>query len=163
LLSSGQYVELLQQTPRTAHIAQNLRWKHGLILGGPDALHFAAAIEASVDDFITTDERLKKSKVAASVGALGAIGLNQGCRDALPPGQLSSRGYAQWLKHDKMRKAETKDKTDQRKRFIAAAREAGCSEDEAVFDENLKKITRHKPPPNALPKPTKPKTKKPGQ
>ena len=34
----------------------------------------------------------------------------------------------------------------QSERFIAAAREAGCSEDEAVFDENLKKIARHKTP-----------------
>jgi len=75
LLTSGQYVELLQQTPRTAQISQNLRWKHGLVFGGPDALHFAAAIEASVDEFITTDERLKKPKVATSVEALGAIGL----------------------------------------------------------------------------------------
>jgi hypothetical protein len=35
---------------------------------------------------------------------------------------------------------------DQRAAFIEAARKAGCSEDEAVFDENLKKIARHKPP-----------------
>jgi len=75
LLTSGQYVELLQQTPRTAQIAQNLRWRHGLVFGGPDALHFAAAIEASVSEFITTDERLTKSKVAAQLDALGAIGL----------------------------------------------------------------------------------------
>jgi hypothetical protein len=39
----------------------------------------------------------------------------------------------------------TKTSESQRSRFIAAAREAGCSEDEAVFDENLKKIARHKP------------------
>ena len=39
---------------------------------------------------------------------------------------------------------------DQQKRFIEAAREAGCSEDEAVFDENLKRIAKagpqHRPP-----------------
>jgi hypothetical protein len=29
---------------------------------------------------------------------------------------------------------------EQAKRFIEAAREAECSEDEAVFDENLKRI-----------------------
>jgi hypothetical protein len=33
---------------------------------------------------------------------------------------------------------------DQRAAFIEAARKAGCSEDESVFDENLKKIARHK-------------------
>ena len=75
LLSAGQYVALLQQTPRTAKIAQNFRWQHNLVFAGPDALHFAAAIEASVDEFLTTDERLKKPKVAAVVDALSAIGL----------------------------------------------------------------------------------------
>jgi hypothetical protein len=33
----------------------------------------------------------------------------------------------------------------QRERFIEAAREAGCSEDEAVFDENLKRIAKAGP------------------
>ncbi len=32
------------------------------------------------------------------------------------------------------------EKTPQSQRFIKAAREAGCSEDEAVFDENLKRV-----------------------
>jgi hypothetical protein len=54
-------------------------------------------------------------------------------------------------------------KKEQRARFIKAAREAGCSEDEAVFDENLKKIAWHKPPPSTAPEPKKPKTKKLGQ
>jgi hypothetical protein len=35
----------------------------------------------------------------------------------------------------------------QRKAFIAAAREAGCSEDEAEFDANLKRIASAKPAP----------------
>jgi predicted nucleic acid-binding protein len=75
LLSSGQYVALLQQTPRTAQIAQDLRWRHNLVFGGPDALHFAAAIEAGANEFITTDERLRKPKVASAIPVLGAIGL----------------------------------------------------------------------------------------
>jgi hypothetical protein len=33
----------------------------------------------------------------------------------------------------------------QRLRFIEAAREAGASEDEAVFDENLKQVAKTKP------------------
>ena len=33
----------------------------------------------------------------------------------------------------------------QTKRFIEAARNAECSEDEAVFDENLKRIAKVKP------------------
>jgi predicted nucleic acid-binding protein len=92
LLNSGQYVELLHQTPRTGQIAQNLRWKHKLVLAGADALHFAAAIEAAVDEFITTDERLKKEKVAASIDALGRR------RNAVLTGALSPRRHAQRLK-----------------------------------------------------------------
>jgi hypothetical protein len=38
-------------------------------------LHFAAAIEAGASEFITTDERLRKGKVAAAIPVLGAIGL----------------------------------------------------------------------------------------
>jgi hypothetical protein len=33
----------------------------------------------------------------------------------------------------------------QRQRFIESAREAGASEDEAVFRENLKRLAQHKP------------------
>ena len=39
------------------------------------------------------------------------------------------------------------DKKPQSQRFIEAAREAGCSEDEAVFDENLKRIAKAKEQP----------------
>jgi hypothetical protein len=35
----------------------------------------------------------------------------------------------------------------QRQRFIEAAREAGASEDEAVFRENLKRVAKAKLPP----------------
>jgi hypothetical protein len=37
-------------------------------------------------------------------------------------------------------------RTPQQKRFIEAAREAECSEDEAVFDENLRRVAKPKPP-----------------
>jgi hypothetical protein len=40
-----------------------------------------------------------------------------------------------------------KPNTDQHKRFIEAAREAECSEDEAVFDETLKRIAKVKEKP----------------
>lgn len=35
--------------------------------------------------------------------------------------------------------------TDQSKRFIETARELGCDEDEAAFDEKLKRIAQTKP------------------
>jgi predicted nucleic acid-binding protein len=75
LLNSGQYVSLLQQTPRTAQIAQDLRWRHNLVLGGPDALHLSAAIEAAAEEFITTDERLMKPKIVAAIPALSTMGV----------------------------------------------------------------------------------------
>lgn len=43
-----------------------------------------------------------------------------------------------------MKARQTKSKR-QRNRFIDAAREAGCSEDEAVFDVTLKNIGSYKP------------------
>jgi predicted nucleic acid-binding protein len=75
LLNSGQYVSLRQQTPRTAQIAQDLRWRHNLVLGGPDVLHLAAAIEAEAEEFITTDERLMRPKIIAVIPVLGRMGL----------------------------------------------------------------------------------------
>jgi hypothetical protein len=49
---------------------------------------------------------------------------------------------------------------NQRTAFIEAARAAGCSEEEAVFDENLKKIGRHKPTMTPTPAPPrKPRSK----
>jgi hypothetical protein len=42
---------------------------------------------------------------------------------------------------DKNKKAAS----DQSQRFVKAARELGCDEDPAHFDEILKKVARHKP------------------
>jgi hypothetical protein len=59
-----------------------------------------------------------------------------------------------------------KDKANEAKRqsetFIEAARQLGCDEDPAHFDEILKKVARHKPPPAAA-ESKKPKATKPGQ
>jgi hypothetical protein len=47
---------------------------------------------------------------------------------------------------------KTKDsQKKQSQRFIEAAREAGASEDEAVFDENLKRVAKPKPTPGVKP------------
>lgn len=48
-----------------------------------------------------------------------------------------------------------KDDPGQSKRFIETARELGCDEDEAAFDEKLKRIATAKP----KPKPKKPEKK----
>lgn len=75
LLTSGQYVRLIHPTPRTPRLMQSFRWDHGLVFGAIDAMHFACAIEAGCGEFITTDDRLRKAKVAAAIDALGAMGL----------------------------------------------------------------------------------------
>jgi len=52
-----------------------------------------------------------------------------------------------------MPSSKTKEsKKSQSTRFIDAAREAGASEDEAIFDETLKRITKAKPKGEAPPK-----------
>ena len=42
---------------------------------------------------------------------------------------------------------KTDEQKSQKERFIEAAREAGCSEDEAVLDETLRRIAKAKPMP----------------
>ena len=74
LLTSGQYLVLLQQTPRTWKIAQDIRWTHNLILGGADSIHIAAFLEKGAAEFITLDDRLKSPKMQAVATALGSAG-----------------------------------------------------------------------------------------
>ena len=65
------------------------------------------------------------------------------------------------IEHDSMPKGGKVSKTeDQGKMFIEAARELGCDEDESHFEEKLKKIARHKTPPNVPPEPKKPTAEK---
>jgi hypothetical protein len=62
-----------------------------------------------------------------------------------------------------MKKTNPRKSSDQTQSqvFIDAARALGCDEDPAHFDEILKKVARHKPPPDAPCEPKEPKTKKP--
>jgi len=50
----------------------------------------------------------------------------------------------------KKTKATQPIQTDQSKRFIETARELGCDEDEAAFDEKLRRIATAKPNRNLL-------------
>ncbi len=56
-----------------------------------------------------------------------------------------------------------KEPAGQVRAFIEAARELGCDEDESHFEEALKKVARHRPPPDKPVEPKQPKPKKPGQ
>ena len=62
ILSSGQYLVLATQTPKTSQIVRNLRWRHNVVFKGADGLHVATALEHSASEFITRDEKLKKEK-----------------------------------------------------------------------------------------------------
>lgn len=54
-----------------------------------------------------------------------------------------------------MPKSNKQDEADQSRRFVETARELGCDEDEAAFDEKLKRIATAKPKPRdkKVPKP----------
>lgn len=61
-----------------------------------------------------------------------------------------------------MRESDSK-KMAQSEHFKQAARELGCDEDESRFEESLKKVAKHKLPPDKPAEPKQSKPKKPGQ
>jgi hypothetical protein len=71
LLMSGQYVKLLQVTPFIAIDARDLRWRHGVILRGADAVHIASALDRKCEEIITTDGQAKKIVAKDTLAALG--------------------------------------------------------------------------------------------
>lgn len=60
LLTSGDYVHLIQMTHFIATDARNLRWQHKINLKGADGIHAASALSAKCDEFITTDDRFNR-------------------------------------------------------------------------------------------------------
>lgn len=75
LLTSGQYLALVQQTPKTGTIIQDMRWQQQIVLKGADALHIATALEHDAQEFISTDDRLRKPKIAEAAVKLKAKGI----------------------------------------------------------------------------------------
>jgi len=75
LLTSGQYVRLITPTPKTGKMMQDLRWVHKVVLGGPDAVHIATALEAGCSEYLSSDERLKKQKMKDAAPTLASIKL----------------------------------------------------------------------------------------
>lgn len=75
LITSGQFVNLAPQTPKTARIVQDLRWTHKIVLRGADALHLATAIEREAVEFLTTDDKLKSAKMSAALPQIIAAGV----------------------------------------------------------------------------------------
>jgi hypothetical protein len=81
LLTSGQYVTLVQPTPFIAADGRDLRWKHGITLSGADYLHVASGLAVKCTEFLTTDGSSGKPKsIIANAAKLQTLGL----RVALP-------------------------------------------------------------------------------
>jgi len=57
LLTSGQYVTLVQTTPFVCMDARNLRWNEEINLKGADSVHLASALERNCGEFISFDGR----------------------------------------------------------------------------------------------------------
>ena len=60
LLTSGQYVRLVQATPFIAQDARNLRWDSGIELRGMDSVHVASALAMKCEEFISSNGKLIK-------------------------------------------------------------------------------------------------------
>ena len=60
LLTSGDYVHLVQMTPFLAMAARDLRWKHGINLKGADGIHAASALGENCTEFVTDDGRFDR-------------------------------------------------------------------------------------------------------
>ncbi|MGH7556951.1 MAG: type II toxin-antitoxin system VapC family toxin [Gemmatimonadota bacterium] len=73
LLSSGQYVILVQPTVFIAEAARDLRWIHDITLKGPDSLHVASALHVGCGEFLTRDGGPKKEADRAKLLQLGLV------------------------------------------------------------------------------------------
>jgi hypothetical protein len=73
LLMSGQYIQLVQVTPFIATDARDLRWNHGVSLGGADGIHVASALVMKCEEFLSCDAKL--TRVEAQGDKLRALGL----------------------------------------------------------------------------------------
>jgi predicted nucleic acid-binding protein len=72
LLTSGQYVHLVQPTPFVCIDARNLRWVENINLRGADSIHLASALEMKCLEFLSTDTRFARlSKFSPQITAKG--------------------------------------------------------------------------------------------
>lgn len=69
LLSSGQYVALVQPTPFIAMDGRDLAWKHKIALRGVDFLHVASGLAVKCTEFLTTDTKIQSQ--SAKIEKLG--------------------------------------------------------------------------------------------
>lgn len=84
LLASGKSgIILIQPTLNILERARDLRWIHGVNLGGADAIHVASAHYFKCDELITRDAKiLKNATVLGKIGIRVCVGSQT---DNLPP------------------------------------------------------------------------------
>ena len=70
---SGQYLQLVQMTPFMATDARDLRWTHGIKLGGADAVHVASALAMKCEEFLSCDAKL--TRIEAQGDKIQRLGL----------------------------------------------------------------------------------------
>jgi predicted nucleic acid-binding protein len=57
MLTSGQFVVLVQDSILIGEQARDILWVHGISIRGADAIHIASAVSAGCEEFITFDEK----------------------------------------------------------------------------------------------------------
>lgn len=73
LLTSGDYVHLIQMSPFIAMDARDLRWKHNINLKGADAFHAASALNEGCEEFVTSNGRF--GRLYGHYAAFEALGM----------------------------------------------------------------------------------------
>ncbi len=74
VLTSGQYVRLVQMTPFIAQDARDLSWTHSINLAGADSVHVASAIEMKCEELLTSNGRMGRvGKHADTLLRLGLV------------------------------------------------------------------------------------------
>lgn len=73
LLTSGQYVHLVQPTPFVCRDARDLRWRDNMALKGADSVHLSSALDRECAEFLSLDGRFER--VQAHSGSLASKGI----------------------------------------------------------------------------------------
>lgn len=91
LLTSGQYVQLIQVTPFVCFDARDLRWKHSVNLKGADSIHIASALEKGCSEFLSFDGRFERvSRDSSFLERKGLRTRSPSETDALPAKYLQT-------------------------------------------------------------------------
>lgn len=93
LLTSGQYVHLVQPTPFVCRDARNLRWRDGIALKGADTVHLASALDRDCAEFHSLDGRFDRvSQRSEEFKKKGLIVTQPSGTNALP-GKYFQEGF----------------------------------------------------------------------